>query len=219
MTIKWSFLGQTPYERALALQKDLRAQLIEGSAVDFLLLLTHPPVVTRGYSERGDSGLLQPRETFSKEGIPIIDVDRGGKTTYHGPDQLVGYLIFNLTRRGIKPREFVETVAHVLIEVLDSYGIEATYNEEDPGVEVDGRKIAFLGFNIHHGITMHGFSLNLGRDLKPFSYIVPCGKMGRQITSMEELTGMSFSIFDAYWRVVTVMGHHFNDNMEEVFPD
>jgi lipoate-protein ligase B len=219
MTIKWSFLGLTPYEKALALQLDLRNQLLEGSAVDFLLLLSHPPVVTRGYSERGDAGLLQPRETFAAEGIQIVDVDRGGKTTYHGPDQLVGYFIFNLNRREIKPRDFVESVGQTLVEVLDSYGIEAVYNQADPGVEVDGKKIAFLGFSIHKGISMHGFSLNMGRDLKPFSYIVPCGKEGRRITSMEELTGTGYSIFDLYWRVVTVIGQDFEDEMEEIIAD
>jgi lipoyl(octanoyl) transferase len=175
--------------------------------------------VTRGYSERGDSGLLEPRERFAAEGIQIVDVDRGGKTTYHGPDQLVGYLIFDLNRREMKPREFVETVGHMLVEVLDSYNIEATYNEADPGVEVDGRKIAFLGFNIHKGVTMHGFALNIGRDLKPFSYIVPCGKPGRPITSMEEITGSGYSIFDVSWRIVTVMGHQFDDEMDEVLVD
>jgi len=219
MTIKWSFLGLTEYEKALALQHDLRDQVADGSSVDYMLLLSHPAVITRGYSERGDDGLIEPRERFQQEGIEIIDVDRGGKTTFHGPDQLVGYLVFDLKRRKLKVRQFVEEVADVIIMVLDSYGIEAHYNQDDPGIEVEQGKIAFLGFNIQKGVTTHGFALNVGRDVKPFSYIVPCGKMNRKITSMELVRGRAFSIYDVYWRFITAFGEHFSEELEEVFVD
>jgi lipoyl(octanoyl) transferase len=217
--IKWSYLGLTPYPRALALQTELREQVQGGAPVDYLLLLSHPPVVTRGVSDRGEDGLLEPRERFEAEHIPIIDIDRGGKTTYHGPDQLVGYLIFDLKRRNLKTRVFVEKTAEAIIAVLDSYGIDASYNESDPGVVVDDKKIAFLGFGVQKNVTMHGFGLNVGRDLKPFDYIIPCGKVGRKITSMEEETNRPFSMYDVYWRFVTAAGAIFADTVEEVFVD
>ncbi|HPM77683.1 MAG TPA: lipoyl(octanoyl) transferase LipB [bacterium] len=216
MTIKWSYLGLTEYEKALILQHELREQVVAGGDSDYLLLLQHPSVVTRGYSERGDSGLLESRERFAAEGIKIIDVDRGGKTTFHGPDQLVGYFIFDLNRLKLKPRQFIEGVAHVLMIVLDSYGIEAQYNEQDPGVETEKGKLAFLGFNIQKGITTHGFSLNVGKDIQPFTYIVPCGKMNRKITSMELITGLKYSFFDVYWRFITAFGEVFKLRLDEV---
>jgi lipoyl(octanoyl) transferase len=219
MTIKWSYLGLTPYERALALQTELREQVLGGAAHDYLLLLNHPSVVTRGVSDRGTDGLLEPRERFAAENIPIYDIDRGGKTTYHGPDQLVGYLVFDLKRRELKTRQFVERVAEVIVAVLDSYGIDALYDDDDPGVVVANRKIAFLGFSVKKNVTMHGFGLNVGRDLKPFDYIVPCGKVGRRITSMEDETNRAISMYDLYWRFVTAFGEHFSDTLEEVFVD
>lgn len=219
MTIKWSYLGLTHYEKVLRLQQELRDQVQNGAAVDYLLLLSHHPVVTRGISERNDDGLIEPRERFVQENIPIFDIDRGGKTTYHGPDQLVGYLIFDLKRRQFKPRQFVEKVAEVIVTVLDSYGIDAHYDEDDPGIVVDHKKIGFLGFSIQKNVTMHGFGLNVGRDLKPFEYIVPCGKVGRTITSMEDETGRAYSLYDVYWRIVTAFGGIFADNLEEVFVD
>jgi lipoate-protein ligase B len=217
--IKWSYLGLTPYERALKLQFDLRTQVQTGASPDYLLLLSHPPVVTRGVSDRGNDGLIEPRERFDAERIPIHDIDRGGKTTYHGPDQLVGYLIFDLKRRGLKTRVFVQKVAESIVAVVDSYGIDAHYDDNDPGVVVDDRKIAFLGFGVQKNVTMHGFGLNVGRDLKPFAYIVPCGKLGRKITSMEEETNRAFSMYDVYWRFVTAFATIFNDEVEEVFVD
>ena len=216
MTIKWSYLGLTEFESALKLQHELRTQVLEGGKTDYLLLLSHPPTITRGYSERSDAGLVEPRERLEAEGIKIIDVDRGGRTTYHGPDQLIGYMIFDLKRRKLKTREFVQKVAEAIVTMLDSYGIESFYDESDPGVMVGPAKIAFLGFNIQKEVTTHGFALNVGRDIKAFSYIVPCGKMGRKITSMEELVGRAFSTFDVYWRVVTALGAGLGEIMEEV---
>lgn len=216
MSIKWSYLGLTEYQKALTLQKDLRKQVLEGGKSDYLLLLTHPPTITRGYSERGDDGLIEPRERLEAERIRIYDIDRGGKTTYHGPDQLIGYLIFNIKERRTKIRDFVETMAGIIITTLDSYHIEAYYNSADPGVEVEKGKIAFIGFNVQKGVTTHGFALNVGRDLKPFEYIVPCGKMNRRITSMEGVAGRHFSHFDVYWRFVTAFGKLFNEELEEV---
>jgi lipoyl(octanoyl) transferase len=217
--IKWSYLGLTPYDKALKLQLELRAQVQAGEAPDYLLLLSHPPVVTRGVSDRGNDGLIEPRERFEAEHIPIFDIERGGKTTYHGPDQLVGYLVVDLKRRGLKTRVFVEKVAEAVVAVIDSYGIDAHYDESDPGIVVDDRKIAFLGFGVQKNVTMHGFGLNVGRDLKPFAYIVPCGRLGRKITSMEEETNRAFSMYDVYWRFVTAFASIFNDEVEEVFVD
>ncbi len=220
MTIKWSYLGITPYDKALVLQNELRQQVLERGDGDYLLLLSHPPVVTRGVSERGDNaGLVEPRARFEAEGIQILDVDRGGKTTFHGPEQLTGYFIFDLRRRNLKLRQFVKKVAEVIVVVLDSYGIDGHYTESDPGIVIGRRKVGFLGFNVQHNVTTHGFSLNIGRDIKAFDYIVSCGKLGRDITSLEDEGGRHFSMYDAYWRFVTAIGIEFDDTLEEVFVD
>lgn len=219
MTIKWSFLGLSPYEKAMALQGDLRDQVQNGATLDYLLLLHHPPLITRGISERGDSGLITPRRQLEEQGIPVFDVDRGGKTTVHGPGQLVGYLVFDLKRRNLRTRDFVERVANVLITVLDSYSIDAHYDAKDPGIMIGDAKVAFLGFAIQKNVTTHGFALNVNRDVKLFENIIPCGKVDRKITSMEMVVNRPFSMYDVYWRVVTTIGQLFEDDMEEIYVD
>lgn len=220
MTIKWTYLGLTDYKKAALLQEELRSQMLSGGDSDYLLLMSHPPVITRGVSERGEqAGLLESRERLTTESIPVIDVDRGGKTTFHGPDQLVGYFIFDLKRRDMKLRNFVSTVADVVLDVLDSYGIDATYNQEDPGIVMAGKKVGFLGFSVKHHVTAHGFALNVGRDIKGFDFIVPCGKVGRVIGSLEGETARQFSMYDVYWRFVTALGTRFGEPLEEVFVD
>jgi len=209
----------TPYEKAMALQADLRDQVQRGVSADYLLLLHHPPLITRGISERGDSGLITPRRQLEEEGIPVYDVDRGGKTTFHGPGQLVGYPIFDLKRRNLRTREFVERVANVLVSILDSYALDAHYDARDPGVMIGDSKVAFLGFAIQQNVTTHGFALNVNRDVKMFEHIIPCGKVGRKITSMEMVVNRPFSMYDVYWRVVTTVGQTFGEDMEEIYVD
>jgi lipoate-protein ligase B len=218
MNVKWSYLGVLPYGHTLDLMQRLRERIVADGADDILLMLQHKSVITRGNSEKGtDGGLLLPADEIRRLGIDIQQADRGGKTTFHGPGQLVGYLLVDLKRRGMKVKEFVHEVTEITVQVLDSYGISGRIDEKLPGVFVDDSKIAFFGFNVKNNVTAHGFSLNINNNLKPFSYVEPCGLKNASVTSMEKIGGQRFSIFDVYWRFITYFGDRFGDELEEVF--
>ncbi len=215
--VRWSYLGIVPYAETVELMQAIRTRIHQDQQPDQILLLQHNPVITRGLSEKGtEKGLVLPRPEIEQKGIRIIDTDRGGQTTFHGPGQLVGYCMLDLKRRNLKIREFVMEILDVLSLVLDSYGMESVKDEKEPGIFVSGEKIAFIGLNVKQNVTTHGFSLNVNNDLKYFDYIVPCGMETCQVTSMEEIDGNRFSIFDVYWRFITYFADHFGDELEEV---
>lgn len=218
MVVKWSYLGIVPYGQTLMLMRQLRGQIAAGKHDEHILLLQHPTVITRGNSEKGpDSGLAIPRLELEQGGVQIVDTDRGGKTTLHSPGQLVGYFILDLKRRNLKIKDFVLDVVETLRRVLDSYDIEAHSDEALPGLFTDEGKIAFLGFNVKQHVTTHGFALNVNNDLSFFDHIVPCGMQDVNITSMKQVTGQRFSLFDVYWRFITYFSDMYGDELEEVF--
>lgn len=178
-------LGLVPYREALSLQEAVRAARQADAVPDVLLLLEHPPVYTRG--RRTEPGELPFAEDwYAARGIAIVDVDRGGKLTYHGPGQLVGYPIVRLG--GIV--EFLRTMESAIVSTLAAEGIEARGADERPtGVWVGERKIASLGIHVQRRVSTHGFALNVENDLEPFAWIVPCGLEGVQITSVARETG------------------------------
>ena len=177
--IALSRAGLVQYEDALALQRKFHQEIVAGSRPNSLILLEHPSVYTAG----------KRTQDFEKptDGTPVIDVDRGGRITWHGPGQLVGYPIIKLA----KPTElvgFVRTLEAALIELCLEFGIEAERVDGRSGVwvvDVKGaRKIAAIGIRVASGVTMHGFALNVCPDLSPFSQIVPCGIDDAAVTSM-----------------------------------
>jgi lipoyl(octanoyl) transferase len=177
--IALSRAGLVQYEDALALQRKFHQEIVAGSRPNSLILLEHPSVYTAG----------KRTQDFEKptDGTPVIDVDRGGRITWHGPGQLVGYPIIKLA----KPTElvgFVRTLEGALIELCLEFGIEAERVDGRSGVwvvDVKGaRKIAAIGIRVASGVTMHGFALNVCPDLSPFSQIVPCGIDDAAVTSM-----------------------------------
>lgn len=149
---------------------------------DELWLLEHPPVFTLGQAGRREH-LLDPGA------IPIIQVDRGGQVTYHGPGQLVAYLMLDLRAAGLGIRRLVGLMEQAIIDLLRGYAIEAETREGAPGVYVAGRKIAALGLRVRRGCSFHGLSLNVAMDLEPFSRINPCGYEGLQVTQIKDLGG------------------------------
>jgi lipoate-protein ligase B len=175
-------LGLVEYTQALALQEALVAQRCAGEGGDTLLLLEHPPVFTlgRGADERN---LLTPR------GTPVHRVSRGGEVTFHGPGQLVGYPIFDLTKHGRDVHAYLRTLETVLIDVLAEYGLPAQRQTGLTGVWLADRKIASIGVGVRRWITYHGFALNVDPDLSHFADIVPCGIPGVRMTSMAEALG------------------------------
>ncbi|WP_110947860.1 lipoyl(octanoyl) transferase LipB [Pseudomonas bohemica] len=149
---------------------------------DEVWLVQHPPVFTQGQSGKPEH-LLLPGD------IPVVQVDRGGQVTYHGPGQLVAYLMLDVRRLGFGVRELVTRIEHSLIELLASYGVTAAAKPEAPGVYVDGAKIASLGLRIRNGCSFHGLALNVDMDLDPFKRINPCGYAGLAMTQLREQAG------------------------------
>lgn len=187
-------MGRIEYQRALEYQYELLEKRRRDEIPDTLLLLEHDPVVTLG--KRGkDTDMLIPEAELRERGVEIARIDRGGQATYHGPGQLVGYMIINLHNHQRKIKQFVKNIETFIISLLgEHYGISASTEDEHVGVWVHNSKIAAIGISIHHAITMHGFALNVSTDLDYFSLIVPCGIQDRGVTSIERETGRSVSL-------------------------
>jgi len=176
-------LGTIEYRQALELQERLRAARQADELPDVLLTLEHYPVYTRG--RRSDPGELpMGEEWYTMQGFEIVDTDRGGKVTYHGPGQLVGYPIVGVD----DVVAYVRTLERALVAALEQEGIAARARAEDgpdfTGVWVQDRKIASIGVHVARGVTTHGFAVNVENDLQPFGWIVPCGLEGVQMTSI-----------------------------------
>ena len=173
-----------PYPDGWALQREIHGEVAAGTRPDTLLLLEHEPVFT--------AGARTARHERPTDGTPVVDVDRGGKITWHGPGQLVGYPIVRLV-------EPIDVVAHVrrlegiLIEVLAGFGVEGYRVEGRSGVWVrrlrSEDKIAAIGVRVQRGVTMHGFALNCDNSLLPFSQIIPCGIADAGVTTLSEVLG------------------------------
>lgn len=187
-TAEWQDLGTVRYADAWSLQDELREQRLAGKIKNRMLLLAHPPVITQG--KRGiASDVLTPEDELAKEGIDLFVTNRGGRATYHGPGQVVGYFIFDLGSIGLGVKEFVRAIESLLMEALAGFGIEAGRDEDHPGLWVGRDKIAAIGLNISHNVTQHGFALNASCDLAPYRHIVACGISDRGVTTMERVLG------------------------------
>jgi lipoate-protein ligase B len=174
-------LGFQAYDSTWELMKDLRQQRKEGKIPDTLLLVEHPHVITVGV--QGSDGDTIPDD------IPVFNVERGGKATYHGPGQQVGYLIVDLNPRGRDVRRFVHDVEELVIRSLAPMGIHAARAEGKRGVWVSEKKIASVGIAVEGWVTYHGFALNVNTDLAYFEKFHPCGFEGRIMTSVQKLLG------------------------------
>ncbi len=152
-----------------------------------LALLEHHPVYTVG-ARGGRQNLLAVPGTLEARGAQIVDVDRGGDITFHGPGQLVAYPIVDLRARGIGPTDYVRGLERALLVALDEFGIAGALIRGKPGIWVDGAKIAALGVRVQRGVTSHGVALNVTTDLTWFEAIVPCGLAGSSITSIESIS-------------------------------
>lgn len=174
-------LGLQPYEPVWHAMQDFTNQRGVDSA-DELWFLQHPAVFTQGQAGKAEH-LLLPGD------IPVVQVDRGGQVTYHGPGQLVVYLLLDVRRLGFGVRDLVSRIEQSLIDLLASYGVSAAAKPDAPGVYVDGAKIASLGLRIRNGRCFHGLALNVDMDLEPYQRINPCGYAGLRMTQMRDLIG------------------------------
>ncbi|MEO6699214.1 MAG: lipoyl(octanoyl) transferase LipB [Paraperlucidibaca sp.] len=172
MARPWSIrrLAEVDYTDSYAAMKAY-TETRDADSSDQLWLLEHAPVYTQGQAGK-------PEHVLLCGDIPIVQSDRGGQVTYHGPGQLVGYLLVDIDRIGVNTRQFVERVEDALTDAIRSFGIAAEANREAHGVYVQGRKMASLGLRIRRGRSYHGFSLNVAMDMQPFLGINPCGYAG-----------------------------------------
>jgi lipoyl(octanoyl) transferase len=191
MKLNIAYLGHVDYKEALALQKTLRDSRAENKINDTLLLLEHNSVITLGRRGRY-SNILIPGTSLKKEKIEIHEVTRGGDVTYHGPGQLVGYLIFDLKNHGRDVRDFVWKIQEVFIRLLKGrYNIDSRRDDGlYTGVWVENEKITAIGLAVSRWITMHGFAFNINTNLDHYKWINPCGITDRGITSLKKITGL-----------------------------
>lgn len=188
-------LGLVAYAEGLALQQRLVEDRKAGLIPDQLLLLQHPPVITVGVKARNDrTHLLATADTLAAEGIELFETGRGGDITYHGPGQLVGYPILDLKPDRCDVHRYVRDLEEVMIRAAASFGVNATRVPGLTGAWVGDDKLAAIGVRIARWITSHGFAFNVGTDLHHFALIVPCGLVGKGVTSLNKVTGRLVSI-------------------------
>ena len=178
-------LGLTEYQRALEIQKTLVKERLDNSTPDTLLLVEHPHVVTLGKQ-------TSPNDVLDNS-IPIVKVDRGGSATYHGPGQLVGYIIMDLKSKGISVPVLISKIHEIIILTLDELDITAKREKNDTGVWIGQKKIASIGLSVRNWITYHGFSLNVNTDLERFNAIRPCGYDSQVMTSVNSIKRKEYS--------------------------
>ena len=201
------------YAAVLELQRELCKERVDERRPDTLILVEHPPVFTVGRRSKpehcGRDGV-----SLTRMGYDVCEVDRGGSVTYHGPGQIVGYPILRLRDFCPGPKVYVGMLEEVLIRVLAEWGIKGHRAEKWRGVWVEHsentlQKIAAIGVRITHGVTLHGFALNVNVDLKPFELITPCGIEGCQVTSMEMVLAKSVDKTEVRKQIIRHFGQVF----------
>lgn len=200
-------LGRVGYEDALRLQKELEATVIERREKDYLLLLEHPHVYTLGRRSKGE-GVLATAELLRARGLEVFEIDRGGRVTYHGLGQIVGYPIISLSPDREDVHRYVRDLEEVLIRTLDNFGIDAFRIEGLTGVHTVDGKVAAIGVHIKRWVTTHGFALNVNTDLEYYNFIIACE--GEPVTSMDKLLGREIDMAEVEDRLAV----HFMDVFE-----
>jgi len=175
--LKW--LGSVEYESTWHAMQDFTSQRDDNTR-DEIWFLEHPPVFTLGMNGK-------PEHVLAPGNIPVINIDRGGQVTYHGPGQLVVYPLLNLRRHKLGVRELVMALENAVIRTIAQWDIHAEARRDAPGVYVDGKKIASIGLRIRRGCSYHGLAFNVAMDLSPFDRINPCGYQGLQVIDLHSL--------------------------------
>jgi lipoate-protein ligase B len=213
--VEWCDIGRIGYREAMSLQESLKARRQSGAIGDMLLLLEHDPVYTMG-KRNCEGDIRSDRGAIATAGIDIVKTNRGGRVTYHGPGQLVGYFIFDLNSFAIGVKEFVHRVEEICIMTLNDFGLTGQRDADHPGVWLSREKVAAIGLNVDRGITMHGFALNVDCDLMHYKHIVACGIGGRGATSIKEALGSAPSMDEVKSRLIANVGRVMGCGMEEV---
>ena len=201
-------LGLVPYQEAYQLQLETHNLVASALTPPTLLLLEHPRVVTHGRKDDDETNLNLPKAALEAQGIAVVNTERGGTVTYHGPGQLVAYAIFPVGRR---VRDFLRRLENVQIRLLETYGIVARPNPGYAGVYVNDDKIGSIGVAIKRNVALHGLAINLNTDLADFNLIVPCGLTDTHMTSLAKLLNRPVNMQDARDRLEQAFAAEFKD--------
>jgi len=208
-------LGLVNYASALELQREKVAQRKAGGIPDTLLLLEHPHVYTLGRNARPENVLVS-FEFLASRGAQVVHTDRGGDVTYHGPGQLVGYPILDLTQHRRDISWFMRSLEEVFIRTAHDLGIDAGRSAGAAGVWVGNDKLVAMGVHLSRWVTSHGFALNVNTDLRYFEWIVPCGLQGKGVTSLAKLLGQPVEMEEVAEHVVEHFGTVFGMEVRAV---
>lgn len=192
-------LGRIDYAAALKLQKELEAEVIANRESDHLLLLEHPHTFTLGRRST-DGGVLATAELLRTLGVEVFETDRGGKVTYHGLGQIVGYPIYNLSPDREDVHKYVRDIEEVLIRTMKDFGIDAFRIEGLTGVHTAEGKVAAIGVHIKRWVTTHGFALNVNTELSYYNWIIACE--GEPVSSMDRILGREVSMKEVEDRII-----------------
>jgi len=186
MKLQITDLGRNPYRETWDYQKELHKKRVNGEIPDTLILVEHPHVYTLGKNAQ-ENNLVAGTQFLQNKGVEVVNVDRGGDITYHGPGQIVGYPVFNLRDHDIGVKKYVDFVEQAIIDTCTDFGIKAKRIEGLTGVWVGTNKIAAIGIRVSKWTTYHGFALNVETDLSLFGGIIPCGIVDKGVTRMIDL--------------------------------
>ena len=198
-TLQVERLGRVEYGAALDIQKQTERAVLNREQPDTLILLEHPHTLTLG-RRATDGGIIAPEEILRARGVTVFETNRGGKVTYHGLDQIVGYPIINLSPDREDVHRYVRELEEVLIRTMSDFGIDAFRIKGLTGVHTSRGKVAAIGVHIARWVTTHGFALNVNTDLSYFNLIIACE--GEPVTSMKEILGREFELREVEDRII-----------------
>jgi lipoyl(octanoyl) transferase len=211
----WLDLGLIPYAPAFAIQAQVLQARMEGRLPATIILQENPPTFTIGRSGSRANILASPDE-LARRGIEVLEVNRGGDVTYHGPGQLIASPLLYLGDVDLNANQYLHRLEDLLVELLAGYGIQAGKKPSYPGVWVGEEKIGAVGIAVRHGYTFHGFSLNVSLDLTAFNLINPCGVVRMPVTSMERVLGRAVLMAEAKAQLRQVITHTFLMDLQAV---
>lgn len=215
MNAYWLDLGFIEYTPAFTIQEQVLEARQDGLHLPVVILQENPSTFTIGRTGTHENIILSPGEC-SQRGIQILEVNRGGDVTYHGPGQLIASPLLYLGDIDMNANQYLHSLEDILIDVLQGYSIQACKKNEAPGVWISEAKIASVGIAVRHGYTFHGFSLNVNLDLTPFNWIHPCGYPHLPMTSIEKQLGESVSMIDVKDRTRQIISKMFGMQFHDI---